>query len=187
MLEGLPIVASAAAAGESSLTVQPIKRALSVGDRLQFGDNTVVVSDVVARGETTIPLSNTLTYALTAADANLTGYKITNLTGYTVASMIREDWSSATPLAAFTCTVDDALNGIVLIVLEKDITSALEPNIDEKTAISLDDDGLQRRNRTVNKKGLPDDYVWDLELTTPSDKVSRVIQGVVLVSGEATR
>jgi hypothetical protein len=81
-----------------------------------------------------------------------------DLTGYTGAAMVRGQYADASPAAIFTVTIGGA-DGVVGLVLTAAQTTAL--------AIT--------------------DGVWDCKLTDPSGNVTRVCEGKVTVSPEATQ
>lgn len=82
-----------------------------------------------------------------------------NLTGYQVRGQIRIAFEDVNPTASFTCTITDAVNGIVEIVLTATLTEDLSFT-----------------------KG-----VYDIELVAPGGAVTRLLQGNVILSKEVTR
>jgi len=84
-----------------------------------------------------------------------------DLTGHTAAAQIRKSYSSSSASATFTVSIaSDATTGV--------LTLALTP-----TQTALLDEGR---------------YVYDVEVTKTSDStVTRVIQGIVTVSPNATK
>jgi nitrogen fixation protein FixH len=87
---------------------------------LAFADTNVGI--VPATVNLTIEQGNTWSASLTFTDG--TGTAI-NLTGYTFTAQIRPSYSSSTVTATFTCTVTDAIHGVVTLSLTSDQTAAL--------------------------------------------------------------
>jgi hypothetical protein len=86
-----------AAIGADALTVLPLEAALASGDKLLFGENTVVTLDgAVAAGAESVPVTTT-TVKLRKGDV---GQKIRDLTGYTVEFELSAKAGDATPLIA---------------------------------------------------------------------------------------
>jgi len=83
-----------------------------------------------------------------------------NLTGYTVASQIRKGHGSTTSYP-FTAALfgNDPATGRIILTLTNTQTSAIPAGR----------------------------YVYDIELTSPAGKKSRVIEGIVTLSPETTR
>lgn len=83
-----------------------------------------------------------------------------NLTGYTVAAQIRQFNESPAVQAAFTATVTDAVNGVVVLSLT-----------------------------SVQTRALPQQGVWDLQTTSNTDatNVKTLMQGSVFVQRDVTR
>ena len=82
-----------------------------------------------------------------------------NLTGYSVASKMRSTHDSSTVVGTFTCTISNASGGIISMTMTPAVTGAIEEGM----------------------------YVYDLEITSGSGTVSRLLQGEVTVSPEVTR
>ena len=82
-----------------------------------------------------------------------------NLTGYSVASLMRSTHDSSTVVGTFTCTISNASGGIISMAMTPAVTGAIEEGM----------------------------YVYDLEITSGSGTVSRLLQGEVTVSPEVTR
>lgn len=101
----------------------------------------------------------TYSLALTYKDSNGTAI---NLTGYTAAMQIRTSYDSSTTVVSLTSSsgiVITAATGLLTITITSIQTAALTPGT----------------------------YVYDLEITSGSGVVSRLIQGSVMVSAEVTR
>ena len=81
-----------------------------------------------------------------------------NLTGYTVASQIRKSYGSIT-VYAFTSTIYDAVTGKVRLVLSSTISSSIKPGR----------------------------YLYDIEVTSPSNEKLRVVEGLVIITPEITK
>jgi hypothetical protein len=93
--------------------------------------------------------------------------KAMDFTDYTGAAMIRKKYSSTSPDATITVAFDPIrTNGSVSLSLTNTQTSAIPAGENAETTASK--------------------YVWDFELTI-SGVVSRVLQGVVSISPEATK
>lgn len=91
-----------------------------------------------------------------------------DLTGYTGAAQIRASAQDASPLVSLTVTFDaDRTTGKLSVSLTSAQTAALVTT------------GTTATDRT---KG-----VWDLELTSGSGTVTRLLQGAVFISPEVTR
>jgi len=82
-----------------------------------------------------------------------------DLTGYSVASKMRSTHDSSTVVGTFTCTVSNASGGIITISMTSSTTAAIEEGI----------------------------YVYDLEITSGSSIVTRLLQGNITVNPEVTR
>ena len=101
----------------------------------------------------------TYSLALTYKDANGTAI---NLTGYTAAMQIRTSYESASTVVSLTSSsgiVITAATGLLTINITSTQTAALTPGT----------------------------YVYDLEITSGANVVTRLIQGSVMVSAEVTR
>lgn len=100
-------------------------------------------------------------------NAQLVILKAKDLTGYTGAAMIRKKYSSTSAAATITVTfnVTRATGGVVLSLTNTQ-TSAITAG--ESTEVSASQ------------------YVWDLEFTV-GGAVTRMLQGVVTISPEATK
>jgi hypothetical protein len=96
-------------------------------------------------------------------------YIALNLTGYTIAMMVRATYDSASPVITATTTngkitVPNAGSGQLLVTL-----------IPTDTSI-------------ITFKGDSASYVYDIEITkTATGKVTRIVQGSFTISREATR
>ena len=82
-----------------------------------------------------------------------------NLTGYSVASQIRSTHDSGTVVGTITCTISNASAGQITLSMTNSVTSAIEEGI----------------------------YVYDIEITSGSGTVTRILEGKVTVSPEVTR
>jgi hypothetical protein len=83
-----------------------------------------------------------------------------DLTGYSARAQLRPTKTSSTLSATFTCTVTDAVNGIVRMALGNSTTASLTAGI----------------------------YYYDLEIYTSGDGVvTRLIEGQVTINQEVTR
>ena len=82
-----------------------------------------------------------------------------NLTGYSVASLMRSTHDSSTVVGTFACTLSNASGGIITMSMTASVTGAIEEGI----------------------------YVYDLEITSGAGIVTRLLQGEVTVNPEVTR
>ena len=82
-----------------------------------------------------------------------------DLTGYSFRGQLRIDYDDVEPQAEFTCTVVDALQGVLSISLSDTITAQLEPGV----------------------------LLYDVEMVRPNGTVLRLIQGKATVSPEVTK
>ena len=82
-----------------------------------------------------------------------------NLTGYSVASLMRSTHDSSTVVGTFTCTISNASGGIITMSMTASATGAIEEAI----------------------------YVYDLEIVSGSGTVTRLLEGEVTVNPEVTR
>ena len=82
-----------------------------------------------------------------------------NLTGYSVASKMRSTHDSSTVVGTFKCTISNASGGIITMTMTPAVTGAIEEGI----------------------------YVYDLEITSGTGTVTRLLQGEVTVNPEVTR
>lgn len=104
-----------------------------------------------------IDQGTTYTNTITLAD-DLTNVSI-NLENYSVKSQMRRSFIAANASAEFTCTIQDSANGVILMSLDSGTTSNLKPG----------------------------KYVFDLQTTTPGGVVTRVIEGLVIITPSATK
>lgn len=81
-----------------------------------------------------------------------------NLTGYTAAAKIRKHWSSSTAYA-LTATVTGSTSGEITLAANNTTTSAIPPGR----------------------------YMYDVEATSNTGSVTRVLQGTMTVTPEITR
>lgn len=89
-----PALASAIA-----LTIKPLETALSNGDKLLFGKNTVVTLGAAAAAGVTSLTVSAIAGPLQQGDV---GQKIRDLTGYTIEMEVLENAGDATPLISLT-------------------------------------------------------------------------------------
>ena len=82
-----------------------------------------------------------------------------NLTGYSVASLMRSTHDSSTVAGTFTCTISSATGGIINMTMTPAVTGAIEEGM----------------------------YVYDLEIVSGSGTITRLIEGEVTVTPEVTR
>ena len=82
-----------------------------------------------------------------------------NLTGYSVASKMRSTHDSSTVVGTFTCTISNATGGVITMSMNNSTTAAIEEGI----------------------------YVYDLEMTSGSGRVTRLMEGRITVNPEVTR
>ena len=82
-----------------------------------------------------------------------------NLSGYSAASKFRSTHDSSTVVGTFTCTISNASGGQVTMSMTSTATGNLEEGI----------------------------YLYDLEITSGSGAVTRLMQGKVTVNPEITR
>ena len=84
---------------------------------------------------------------------------VMNLTGYWVAAKLRSTHDSSSVVGTFTCTISDAANGKITMAMTNSTSAAIEEGI----------------------------YVYDLEITSGTGSVTRLMQGEVTVNPEVTR
>jgi hypothetical protein len=84
---------------------------------------------------------------------------VMDLTGYSVASLMRSTHDSSIVVGTFTCTVSDASAGKITMSMTNSITGAIEEAI----------------------------YVYDVEITSSAGAVTRIMEGQVTVNPEVTR
>jgi len=82
-----------------------------------------------------------------------------NLTGYSVASQMRSTHDSSSIVATFSGTVSNASSGQITLSLTNSQTSAIEEAI----------------------------YVYDVEITSGTGTVTRILEGTITVTPEVTR
>ena len=82
-----------------------------------------------------------------------------NLTGYSVASKMRSTHDSSTVVGTFACSISNASSGGITMSMTSSTSSAIEEGI----------------------------YVYDLEITSGTGTVTRLLQGEVTVNPEVTR
>lgn len=120
----------------------------------------------MAAGTYDITIEQGTTFALYLTIKNSDGSP-KDLTGYTIAGKIRQSALSASVVQTFTCAVTDASAGQVTVSLTAVQTAALPTSggaYDELTT-----------------------YVYDIETTSGSSVVERLLQGRVFVSPEVTK
>ena len=108
-----------------------------------------------------ISIDQGATYSLALTYKDSAGAAI-NLTNYTAAMQIRSSYESTTTVLSLTSSagiVITAATGLLTITITSTQTAALTPGT----------------------------YVYDLEITSASNVVTRLIQGSVIVSAEVTR
>lgn len=81
-----------------------------------------------------------------------------NLSGFTIAAQIRKSYGSLNSYS-FTCSIYDAATGKVRIVLPAATSSTIKPGR----------------------------YLYDIEVTSPSNEKLRVVEGIVLITPEITK
>ena len=81
-----------------------------------------------------------------------------NLSGYSVASLMRSTHDSSTVVGTFTCTISNASGGIISMSMTPVVTGAIEEGM----------------------------YVYDMEIRSGSGTVTRLLQGEVTVTPEVT-
>lgn len=81
-----------------------------------------------------------------------------NLTGYTAASQFRKSYQSSSS-TNFTVTIYNALQGKIRMQLSASATSAL----------------------------IPGRYLYDVEITSPTNERKRALEGIVVLTPEITR
>ena len=84
---------------------------------------------------------------------------VMNLTGYSVASLMRSTHDSSTVVGTFTCTVSNATGGQITMTMTNSTTGAIEEGI----------------------------YVYDIEIASGVGVVTRIMEGTVTVNPEVTR
>jgi hypothetical protein len=82
-----------------------------------------------------------------------------SLSGYSVASKMRSTHDSSTVAGTFTCTVNDASGGKILLTMTATTTASIEEGV----------------------------YVYDIEITSGSGTVTRLMEGNITVTPEVTR
>lgn len=82
-----------------------------------------------------------------------------NITGYTFRSQMRRSYYSANATANITCSIVNAVTGVVGMNLSSNVTSTI-------------------------KAGR---YLFDLEATDTNGSVQRVVEGIITVTPEVTR
>ena len=83
-----------------------------------------------------------------------------DLTNYTAAAKMALGYSSTRTRVAMTTTISDPTNGVITLSLTADQTSALEA---------------------------PARYVYDVEVVSSANVVSRIVEGIVTITPEVTR
>jgi len=84
---------------------------------------------------------------------------VMDLTGYSVASLMRSTHDSSTVVGTFTCTVSNASAGEITMSMTASTTGAIEEAI----------------------------YVYDVEIANSAGTVTRIMEGTVTVNPEVTR
>jgi hypothetical protein len=108
---------------------------------------------------------------LTFKDTAMPTPNLINLTGNSYAGKLRKTATSETVVAIITCTVlDQGTN-------EGEMTIEMSPTVTAAIPIRC-----QAKNPRTTQ-----DFAYDIEVTYPSGKVERILQGVFNVSPEATR
>lgn len=110
-----------------------------------------------------IPQGSDWSLVLTIADSGGTAY---DLTGVTAAAKVRAAFADVSSIVDITCTVTDAVNGVLTLSLTDTQTAALSAG------------GATSRTAALG--------YWDLKLTV-STLVTRYLEGRVTLSQEATK
>ena len=97
----------------------------------------------------------TFTRQLTVKENN----SVMDLTGYSVASLMRSTHDSSTVVGTFACTISNASGGIITMSMTASVTGAIEEGI----------------------------YVYDLEIMSGAGIVTRLLQGEITINPEVTR
>lgn len=104
-----------------------------------------------------IDQGTTFTHNVNVIDAVTNDY--INIAGYSVSSQFRASYDSANATGTFICNVIDAANGGYNMTM----TAANTSNIDSGQ------------------------YVFDVKATSPANVVSRILEGIVIVTPQVTR
>lgn len=107
----------------------------------------------------------TLTFLITYQDDQGTGI---DLTGYTYAGQIKQKITDTVSLADITVAAETPATGIIRVTIPSDSL----PNLKFTGATSF-------KNRQV--------LVYDIEMTSPTGDVTRLLNGTISVSPEVTR
>ena len=84
---------------------------------------------------------------------------VMDLTGYSVASLMRSTHDSSTVVGTFACTVSNATGGQITMTMTNSTTGAIEEGI----------------------------YVYDIEIASGAGVITRIMEGTVTVNPEVTR
>ena len=90
-----------------------------------------------------------------------------DLTGYTGRGQIRKDYTSENATASFTVSIDSPKDGKVKILLDAETTSSIEAGHSYKDEKSK--------------------YVYDIEIEDSNKYVTRILEGIIMVSPEVTK
>lgn len=97
------------------------------------------------------------------------------LTGYTARGQLRKDFFEQTSVIAdFVCTIENALQGTILIQIPATVTQSLLLDVDKSPLFDGTSDLI-----TLG--------YYDIEVQSPSGFVTRVLQGLAQYSDEITR
>lgn len=162
------VLMAGAAKGATSLEVQPFGVLIPAGTRWLFrfkgvGFEALLAADLAAGGAiaTVERLTEGISRGATAQGPPM------DLTGYEGRGQIRASYDADAVLANFVVTVVDEAEGRLAIALSRFQTGSLLATVAEKKTLKP--------------------YVYDVELESPQGKVSRVLQGEVMVTPEVTR
>ena len=88
---------------------------------------------------------------------NATGESL-NISGYSFASQIRKSYYSANATANITCSINSAANGNLALAMANSVTAGIAPGR----------------------------YVYDIRMTDTANVVTRVVEGIITITPNAT-
>jgi hypothetical protein len=145
------VTAAAIADGAVLMNVDPLEDTLASADRVRFGKNLVAtLAEAGSVGETALDIS---AFA-GVVGAGVTGYKVQNLTGFTMEWVLREAPGGGAALLTIAAAITDAANGICTVTIADTDTENLAPgtlfhtlrrtNAGFESALALGDAVLQQ-------------------------------------------
>lgn len=169
--EGDPIQATGAAVGATSIPLRTaLKSPLSAGDKIDFDGVIATLSANAAVGALALSVN-----ALAIAIPKTTGFKISDLTSYTIAAELQPPTGDS---VAFTVTPTAPTDGVAVLRLTDVQTNALS------TTLAAGQFPTEAEVQGTKYSGA--EYQWVLSLTDGAGEIKKPLGGLALVSAIAS-